>query len=285
MTREFDCFYAKELNIHFACPECCELLESGLLEVPLPNFDGDSFTKSLNQEDDYIECPKCKAEYSISIQSSLSGGFVHIDELDDEYDVQVIETGYDEYEDAVFDNTKYYDTFSEQFKNLNRLLYIKSLDQELEVLQRKMIFTNLITILETYLSDALIVTIFKYEKYYIKFVETYKDFKKEKLSLNKIFTTMDNLKKRTKSELLDLIYHNIPKIKGIYKDTLGVEFPKISEVSKLVALRHDLVHRNGRNKDGNEIFLTLDDIVDAFKIIEDFIKDIDVQISNKIDFE
>ena len=50
----------------------------------------------------------------------------------------------------------------------------------------------------------------------------------------------------------DVIYHDLPKVSGMFRDALGIELPNIGEIYKSVFIRHDLVHRNGKTKDGDQ---------------------------------
>ena len=81
--------------------------------------------------------------------------------------------------------------------------------------------------------------------------------------------------------MLDVIYHNLPKVKGMYKDTLGVDLGDIGIAYKAVLTRHDLVHRNGKTKDGVEVVIDSVIIDQLFSDIETFIGNIDKQIEEK----
>jgi len=116
------------------------------------------------------------------------------------------------------------------------------------------------------------------ENILIKFVQTFKDFENKKIDFNKIFEIIPNIRDIVKKELLELLYHNLPKISGIYKDTLDIQFPSIKEVMKLINIRHDLIHRNGKNKDGNVIEISKEKLIDTISTIKKFISDIEDQI-------
>jgi hypothetical protein len=52
---------------------------------------------------------------------------------------------------------------------------------------------------------------------------------------------------------------------------------------KIIDCRHDLVHRNGKDKEGNVIEITEEKIMVAKKEINTFIDNIDTQIKNAVD--
>jgi len=63
---------------------------------------------------------------------------------------------------------------------------------------------------------------------------------------------------------------------------LQVEFPakeKVTQLTQIVNQRHNIVHRNGRSKDGSTRDLTLGEVNDTIRLVRDFIVGIDSQIA------
>lgn len=73
----------------------------------------------------------------------------------------------------------------------------------------------------------------------------------------------------------------MPKIKGIYKDTLDVDFGSIQEIMKAVEKRHHIIHRNGKDKEDNSIVITNTDVDDLIACITKFVENIDDQLAEK----
>ncbi len=64
----------------------------------------------------------------------------------------------------------------------------------------------------------------------------------------------------------------------MFKNVLGIEFPDdISTLFKAILIRHDLVHRSGRTKDGASHVITKKEISELIKTAEDFVKHIESQ--------
>jgi hypothetical protein len=82
------------------------------------------------------------------------------------------------------------------------------------------------------------------------FVLEYEPYKKEKISLHEIFTKFDSLEMRVKDDLDNFIYHNIPKLIGLFKifNFELEKFEKIKEMSQHIKMRHNLIHRSGIDK-------------------------------------
>ena len=79
------------------------------------------------------------------------------------------------------------------------------------------------------------------------------------------------------------MYHNLFKIKNIYKIAFDINFPdNTADVMRKVSVRHDLVHRNGKDKEGNLITITKDELNETYNLVYDFIKKIDTQLNERI---
>jgi len=150
-------------------------------------------------------------------------------------------------------NKDYFSNFEENIKLIRSLIQITSITSKDESQYLKnMLFSNVITCIEAYLSDALKAIVMSKKEYLRKFVETFKNFKSEKFELQDVFNQYDNIEDRAIKAILDIIYHDLPKVKGIYQDALGITFPNIGIIMKAVFKRHDFVHRNGKTKDGKK---------------------------------
>jgi hypothetical protein len=109
------------------------------------------------------------------------------------------------------------------------------------------LFVNVITAVETYLSDLFISAVSKDKALLRRFIESTPEFKTEKVTLSEIFKTVEEIEKRARSYLLDVVWHHLNRVKPMFKDTLGLAFPKdMGDLFKAILIRHDLVHRNGR---------------------------------------
>lgn len=188
---------------------------------------------------------------------------------------------------AIIDeNTQYHQIYLNNISNIEKLLNIEVQDLEAQAALYRMLFSNIITAMETYLSDAFINTTMSSSIFIRKFVESDPEFKKRKLNLSEIFTTHDSIEETIKDYLLDIIYHNLHKVKKMYEFTLNVSFPdSLKDIQKAIVIRHDIVHRNGKSKkEGHDDKFNIDEnlIKKYIEIVNNFIEHIDTQMKSSI---
>jgi hypothetical protein len=119
-----------------------------------------------------------------------------------------------------------------------------------------MLHAHIVTTVEAYLSSTFIEKALSTELFMRKLVETDPEFAKRKFTIKEIFTKRDSLKDDLRQYLKDLIFHDVAKVKEMYKSVLEIDFGEIGWLFQAVVLRHDCVHRAGYDKDGNEVPLT-----------------------------
>jgi hypothetical protein len=152
------------------------------------------------------------------------------------------------------------DAFQQSALNIERLMEVKVEAADRQCMLR-LLYVNVITALETYLSDKFISSVNADEKLLRKFVETTPEFKNQRVPLSEVFGTHENMKRRVQEHLVDVVWHRLDKVEPMFHDTLDIAFPPdMKELHKALMVRHDCVHRNGKTKDGEERLLSESDI-------------------------
>jgi hypothetical protein len=113
-----------------------------------------------------------------------------------------------------------------------------------------MAYAQVVTAVEAYLSGIFIHTVVNSNEHMRKLVETDPELAKRQFSLKEIFEQWEGLQLLVARYLQELIFHDLKKIKPMYKSVLDIDFGDISWLFKAVLLRHDCVHRNGVDKNG-----------------------------------
>ncbi len=288
---DFNPFGTASVIIRFNCKECGEKVISDEISVPEPDYSSETAHDSYNDNDGSAVCD-CGEQYNISVWSSYAGGYVEIEELDESDDTVEIEEineevdedikqYYEEQYEIIKSNTGFFDTFKREIENIKTLNNSTVSDSGVDKTLRKQLFVSVITIMETYLSDAFINTTLSKDDYLKTFVKTFKDFDGDSIRLRDYFDYSVKIKEISKKGMLDVIYHNIPKVSGMYKDTLEINFPDLKEIMKAVSMRHDIVHRNGKTKEEKELIIDKSLISKTLTNVENFILEIDKQIKTK----
>ena len=85
---------------------------------------------------------------------------------------------------------------------------------------------------------------------------------------------------KVRKYLADFIWHNLAVVGKMYKDTLSIKFPdNMGAVYKAIVIRHDIVHRNGKDKSGKEEIICQQDIINLIVEVEELVQHIDSSIN------
>lgn len=145
-------------------------------------------------------------------------------------------------------------------------------------LLHQMIHGAVISALEAYLYDTTLYWVEADSNCLRKFVTTNKDLQVRSLTLAELFERSENIKDEVKKYLGEFIWHRLDKIKPMLMTALEIQFPQIDEVMKQVRVRHNIVHRAGRNEDGSPVDLSRDEITKIIRTVRDFSQELNSKI-------
>lgn len=144
----------------------------------------------------------------------------------------------------------------------------------------KMSYAYAVTLLESFLSDTLKSLIAEREEFLHNAVRNVEEVSKAKYSIAELAGSDLNICNLVLRHISEILFHNIPKVKKVYEQVLGVKLQlDISKVSRITALRHDIVHRNGFSKDNEPINLNAQDFYQAIEDIKEFTSSLQKQIN------
>jgi hypothetical protein len=278
---DFSPFGLDAIILTFPCNNCGAGVDSDPINLPEPDYTSDTAHDSTSMGGDIVTCPVCGEEYPVNVYVSYAGGTLEIEELpsDAEVGIQEIPIEYSQDElDAILSNTSFHSTFEASIRDVQRLNTISIHQPDLESAFRRQLFVGAISCLEAYLSDALINSILADREALRRFVQSFDQFQQEKIPVSKVFEAHGNIESKVKRALLELIYHNLPRLRVIYRSALAIEFPDVSPLMRDVGVRHDIVHRNGRSKDGKEIEMNRHRVDDLISKVRKFVEEVDKQL-------
>jgi hypothetical protein len=160
--------------------------------------------------------------------------------------------------ESIVGNNSYLN-YSTAINEIQQLLKKNEINTESTLL--KFMYSSIISIFETYLFDLFINIVNSNPSILRKVVEDYKIFDREKIEKSNVFKEYDEIKNAVIKELQKINYHNINVITPLFKKSLSIDFSnQINGLSKMIEIRHDIVHRNGEDFNGNKHNIKLQQI-------------------------
>ena len=199
----------ESITVRFTCPECGEEVESDAMDVPSPDFSAENNSDSMNYEVYEAICGKCGRSFEVTIYNAMYGGEVEVEGVDDVYVEEEYPEVDDDYENYVFDLTP------EQITKV--LDEIDTLSPDTKDFLYRQLYAGAIGSMEAYLSSTLIKEVLSKDENKRKFVEKYLPFREEQIAFANIYEQMDKIDTKIQETLRGLMYHNLAKIKPIYK--------------------------------------------------------------------
>ena len=178
------------------------------------------------------------------------------------------------------------DVYNCSITQLKELLQMHSTTPELQEYFYRMIYANVISSMEAYLSKTNISIVLNDDISFWNFVKHF-DWGKEKIEIQNIKEVYDGMNIRVQTKLTEVLYHNIPKVKAMYEKILGINILQDSKelefLTHAVSVRHDLVHRNGRKTTVGAIdeyhSISLEMITELIQHVDKLIEEIESQLN------
>ena len=147
--------------------------------------------------------------------------------------------------------------FQKEIESLQKLRSQKILE-ELEDVMNRQVFIGVVSTLELFLCDFLESMVLGYKKYFKLFIEN----SIIKVDLKEVSNEAWRIQNVIESIIEGNNYHRIDDVKVTYEKVLGVKFPPIEKLQKLIRTRHSLVHRNGFRNEKTEYIKVTSEMID-----------------------
>jgi hypothetical protein len=171
----------------------------------------------------------------------------HEDEYDEAFDVEL--TAADQPMKKLYERTF----------EISGLLGLTGSEQAQKLAER-MAFSAAIAALESFLYETMLYWVEADEGTVRNIVTGLPEFKETKINLGDIFSKLDSLKTDIKGHLQNIVWHNWKKVVPLLRIGLRIQTPSFAQFDGALLKRHDIVHRSGHTKDGEEIVVTKDEI-------------------------
>jgi len=190
-----------------------------------------------------------------------------------------------EYESYLQDELEWYidsqsqiGMFSTQMQSISELLNVQVYN-ETQFSLLVMLHSHAVASVESYLASTFIHKVTNSDDLIRKLVETDPVLSKMTFTLKEIYEKHKNLKLTVATHLRGLIFHNLKKVKPMFKDVLECDFGDISWLFEAVKIRHHCVHRAGRDKDGNRVNISVDSIKKLVENSSDLVRAVEARVS------
>ena len=265
-----------EVDIHFVCP-CGAIIES-TTPVPPPNLLAEHHSDSTEEYWEQIVCDACSKDFDIQVTNTFFDVNVRVfGAIDLYYETRDLPDDDEDITHIIY-STRQMEEFTDVMKGIISLSKLPISGAAEELLTR-MLHVQVVTAVESYLSSTFIHTVINSEMLLRKLVETDPEISKRKFSLKEIFTEWESLRHTIAKHLKGLIFHDLPKVKAMYRDVLDIDFNNISWLFTAVSLRHDCVHRNGVDKNGIRREISMNSVLSLVHRSSSFVSDIDQQLA------
>ncbi len=206
------------------------------------------------------------------------------DELGDEYDA--LQEAY--YEAAEIEeeyqwhqqhkNSEFYDRFESEIQALRDIL-----DGPVNLMHTetyyKMIYAHSVTLLESFLGDAIKSLVVTNEKFLTNAVSKIPELRDIKPTLEEILSQKKIVLTKTLKWFSKVSFHKFSKVVRIYSVVISMSIKvDLEKVSQVAAIRHDIVHRNGKTTEGDVIVMDRKSVIGAIDAVNDFAKEMQAYI-------
>ena len=195
-----------------------------------------------------------------------------------------------------------YEGFINDIDDINMLLNITDINININIKEKKylhkLLYANIITVIETYLSYTFIGMIYNHKDLIRKFIENTPKIEDRKILIAGICKIMESIESRSCEKVIiadaykiiknieskagdycrSFVWHRMDDVAKMYEDVLSVKFPNTGEIKNAVKKRHDIVHRNGKNRTSHDIDITQEHISSLIATVREFVNNIEMQI-------
>lgn len=205
-------------------------------------------------------------------------------ELSERYDEEA--NNYSDYLEAEYEwhssqnHSNFFIEFNQTIAETRRILS-STIDQTVMETIYKMIHIHAVTAMETYLGDSLKSAVIGNKKYIANAAKNLEELSRRNFRLSEILSYEGDVEKIILEQLGKYLYHDVSRVMKIYKATLDFNYTyDLKYLIEITTVRHDLVHRNGKNNEGVRVRLNPVDLKKAIDEIDNFINYLETNLQN-----
>ncbi|WYX00533.1 hypothetical protein WMR86_07695 [Proteus vulgaris] len=169
------------------------------------------------------------------------------------------------------------ETFNKHLSLIPKILEFQ-VDKEVQFSLLVMLHAHIVSALEGFLASTFIYNVTNSDQLIRKLIETDPEFRTRKFTINEIYAQHSNIKVTVAKYLKNIIFHDMSKVKRMYKEVLTYNFGEITWLFNAILTRHDCVHRAGYDKDGEAVSVSIESINKLITDCRNLAKTIDAHV-------
>lgn len=173
-----------------------------------------------------------------------------------------------------------YRTFRDRIYEIESLANSELSEPQIRLL-RQLLYSHLIGALEAYLAESMSYWLAEDEEVFRRFVESCKEFKEKKLSVSDIFDRLETLREEVDKYIHSVVWHRLDMVVPLICGALRIKRPEIGALMRHIVMRHDIVHRGGRSKEGEIVNIDAEKLNDLQDDVVEFVNELEESISRR----
>ncbi len=282
---------AQEPSLEFVCPRCGDTISETIEEVPSYDVLADRESDAQGYVEQTVACSGCEHQSTVGIRNtgarlvaeladhkahvSVIGDPIHVP--DDPWEAEAYQR-----ENLPEDPAKIFKFATYDIGHIAAEMEGRGLIDALN----RMLLVQYFSAIEAYLSDRLIRLVLDDPKAMSALVKGNKEWAADKIGVVELANNPDAFRDWVHSRLRELMYHNFAKIDLYYRSAMGSTiFPDETTKRTLMAfvpVRHDCVHRYGRDHDGSERSISKSDLEGLSEALEGMVAHLEAAFDRRV---
>lgn len=280
----------REPSLELVCPRCGATIAETIEEVPSYDVLADRESDAQGYAEQTVACPGCDQQFAVGIRNTgtclvadIANEKTHVSVIDDP-----VNAPEDPWEVEAYQRENLPTDPAMIFKfatyDIGHIAAEMEAAGSIDALNR-MLLVQYFSAIEAYLSDRLIRLVLDDRKAMSALVKGNKEWIADKIEVVELASNPNAFRDWVHMRLRELMYHNFVKIDHYYRSALGSTiFPDEATKKALmefVPVRHDCVHRYGRDHDGRERSISKPDLERLSEALEGMVTHIEAAFARR----
>ena len=149
-------------------------------------------------------------------------------------------------------------------------------------LSLKLVYVAMISALESFLWETMVFYVENDPFASTNIIEKTEVFRNREIKLGNIFNQLRRIKEDIRVHLQNIVWHNWRQVEPLFSQGLGIQMPSFKVFNEALLKRHDISHRSGFSKEGDEVVIEEKDVRELADTVMSFARDIQLRINGRV---